>query len=40
MLDSKQTVQSLLCWPEEKIMAGKESTSETVLEVNSLTRGI
>lgn len=28
-------MQSLLCWPEEKITAGKESTNETVLEVNS-----
>ena len=31
--------KSLFCWPEEKIMAEKESTSETVLQVNSFIRG-
>ena len=39
LIDSKQTVQSLFCWPEEKFMAEKESTSETVLQVNSFIRG-
>ena len=31
--DSKETVQILLWWPEEKIMAEKEWTTETVLQV-------
>ena len=29
----------LFCWPEEKIITEKESTSETVLQVNSFIRG-
>ena len=35
----KQTVQSSFCWLAEKIMAQKESTRETVLQVNSFIRG-
>ena len=32
---SRASVQSLFCLPEEKIVAEKESTSETVFQVNS-----
>ena len=38
-LVSKYVVQSLFCWPEEKIIAEKDSTSTTVLQVNSFIRG-
>ena len=35
LLYHSKTVQILLWWPKEKIMAEKEWTTETVLQVNS-----